>query len=117
GRPGAPAGGARPAGPNAGPAFAARLQARIEKHLTTAPDDRPQLVTLSLRVEADEEELVAGAVRLVLQVHDEQNPLHVCDAALLWTESGREAGHGFGDRARTHASIALRAAADARAVL
>ena len=27
-------------------------------------------------------------VRLVLQVHDEQNPLHVCDAALLWTEPG-----------------------------
>jgi hypothetical protein len=76
---GPPAGGPRPPGPNAGPAFAARLQARIEKHLTTAPDDRPQLVTLSLRVEADEEELVAGAVRLVLQVHDEQNPLHVCD--------------------------------------
>ena len=46
---------------------------------------------ISLRVEADEEELVAGAVRLVLQVHDEQNPLHVCDAALLWTESGRAA--------------------------
>jgi superfamily II DNA or RNA helicase len=112
-----PAGGPRPPGPDAGPAFAARLQARIEKHLATAPDDRPQLVTLSLRVEADEEELVAGAVRLVLQVHDEQNPLHVCDAALLWAESGRESSHGFGDRARTHASIALRAAADAWPVL
>ena len=74
-------------------------------------------MTLSLRVEADEEELVAGAVRLVLQVHDERNPLHVCDAALLWTESGRAASHGFGDRARTHASIALRAAADAWPVL
>ena len=56
-------------------------------------------------------------MRLVLQVHDEQNPLHVCDAALLWTESGRDASHGFGDRARTHASIALRAAADAWPVL
>src|SRR4029450_5468919 len=111
GRPGAPAGGARPAGPNAGPAFAARLQARIEKHLTTVPDHRPQLVTLSLRVEADEEELVAGAVRLVLQVHDEQNPLHVCDAAVLWTADDQD--HGFGDRARTHAAIALRGAAEA----
>jgi superfamily II DNA or RNA helicase len=122
GRPGATgsasaSGGPRPAGPHAGPAFATRLQARLEKHLTTAPDDRPQLVTLSLRVEADEEELVAGAVRLVLQVHDERNPLHLCDAALLWTESGRAASHGFGDRARTHASIALRAAADAWPVL
>ncbi len=97
--------------------FAARLQARIERHLATPPDDRPQLVTLSLRVEADEEELVAGAVRLVLQVHDEQNPLHLCDAAELWTESGRDAAHGFGERARTHAAIALRAAADAWPVL
>lgn len=97
--------------------FAARLQARLDRHRSLAPDDRPHLVTLSLRVEADEEELVAGAVRLVLQVHDEQNPLHVCDAALLWTESGPTAGHGFGDRARTHASIALRAAADAWPVL
>ncbi|MCW2794128.1 MAG: SNF2-related protein, partial [Nocardioides sp.] len=97
--------------------FAARLQARIERHLGGAPDERPQLVTVSLRVEADEEELVAGSVRLVLQVQDERNPLHVCDAALLWTETGREAGHGFGDRARTHASIALRAAADAWPVL
>ncbi|HEU4812359.1 MAG TPA: DEAD/DEAH box helicase, partial [Nocardioides sp.] len=99
------------------PGFAARLQERIERHRSAAPDDRPQLVRLSLRVEADEEELVAGAVRLVLQVHDEQNPLHVCDAALLWTESGREATHGFGERARTHAGIALRAAAEAWPVL
>ena len=99
------------------PAFTARLQARLEQHRTTAPDERPQLVTLSLRVEADEEELVAGAVRLVLQVHDEQNPLHLCDAALLWTEAGPTASHGFGDRARTHASIALRSAADAWPVL
>ncbi len=106
------------AGERAGePAFTARLQARLQQHRTTAPDERPQLVTLSLRVEADEEELVAGAVRLVLQVHDEQNPLHLCDAALLWTESGPTASHGFGDRARTHASIALRSAADAWPVL
>ena len=53
----------------------------------------------------------------MLQVHDERNPLHFADAALLWTESGPEATHGFGDRARTHASIALRAAADAWPVL
>ncbi len=71
---------------------------------------------ISLRVEADEEELVAGSVRLVLQVHDEQNPLHLCDAAVLWT--ARRAGeHGFGDRARTHAAIALRGAAEAWPVL
>ena len=36
---------------------------------------------------------------------------------LLWAESGPEASHGFGDRARTHATIALRGAADAWPVL
>ena len=58
-----------------------------------------------------------ASVRLVLQVHDEQDPLHLCDAAVLWTESGAGASHGFGDRARTHAAIALRAAAEAWPVL
>ncbi|THI98097.1 DEAD/DEAH box helicase, partial [Nocardioides sp.] len=75
----------------------------------------PELVRVSLRVEADEEELVAGTVRVVVQVHDERDPLHVCDAALLWTAD--EGVHGFGPRARIHASIALRAAADAWPVL
>ncbi len=103
----------RPAG-----GYSHRLRGRLEEiERRTRPDDRPQLVTVSLRVEADEEELVAGAVRLVLQVHDARNPLHVCDAALLWTESGPQATHGFGDRARTHATLALRAAADAWPVL
>lgn len=72
--------------------------------------DLPELVRVSLRVEADEEELVAGSVRVVLQVKDERDPLHVCDAAVLWT--GSEEEHGFGPRARIHASIALRGAAD-----
>ncbi len=74
----------------------------------------PELVRVSLRVEADEEELVGGSVRLVLQVHDERDPLHVCDAALLWADDD---AHGFGPRARVHASIALRAAAEVWPVL
>ena len=83
----------------------------------------PQLVRLSLRLEADEDELVAGAVRVVLQAHDERNPLHVCDAAELYAVAGPGAGpghgkgHGFGARASTHASIALRTAAEAWPVL
>jgi superfamily II DNA or RNA helicase len=95
------------------------LQERLARRLAPRPGaaDLPQLVRISLRVEADEEELVAGAVRLVLQVHDEQDPLHLCDAAVLWTEAGADATHGFGDRARTHAAIALRGAADAWPVL
>lgn len=74
----------------------------------------PELVRISLRVEADEEELVAGSVRVVLQVHDERDPLHVCDAALLWAD-GED--RGFGPRARVHASIALRSAAEVWPVL
>ncbi|WP_211357368.1 DEAD/DEAH box helicase [Nocardioides rubriscoriae] len=104
----------RAAGAAAAPGsdFAERLQARIARHRTAAARaDLPQLVRLSLRVEADEEELVAGAVRVVLQVHDEQDPLHLCDAAVLFTADHET--HGFGERARTHASIALRAAAEA----
>ena len=89
-------------------AFSRRLQALVARH-RGEPADLPQLVTLSLRVEADEEELVAGACRLVLQVHDEHDPLHVCDAAALWNDA--PSVHGFGDRARTHASLALREAA------
>ena len=100
-----------------GRGYSPQLQDRLAQRLAAATDDRPQLVRISLRVEADEEELVAGAVRLVLQVHDEQDTLHVCDAAELWAESGPGAAHGFGDRARTHATIALRGAADAWPVL
>ncbi|HXH80892.1 DEAD/DEAH box helicase [Nocardioides sp.] len=99
------------------PDFTRRLQERVARARARSSDDRPQLVTIALRIEADEEELVAGAVRVVLQVHASENAAHVCDAAILWTESGPEASHGFGDRARTHASIALRAAADAWPVL
>ncbi|ABL79683.1 MULTISPECIES: DEAD/DEAH box helicase [unclassified Nocardioides] len=97
------------------PTFEERLQARLARHQRVDARALPQLVTISLRVEADEEELVAGAVRLVAQAHDEQNPLHLCDLALLWTGTPQE--HGFGERARTHATIALRAAADAWPVL
>jgi superfamily II DNA or RNA helicase len=96
------------------PRFEQRLRERLSRYAEPRPD-LPQLVRISLRVEADEDELVAGSVRLVLQVHDEQNPLHLCDAAVLWTADERE--HGFGDRARTHAAIALRGAAEAWPVL
>jgi superfamily II DNA or RNA helicase len=96
--------------------FQDRLRARLARHVS-APADAglPQLVSVSLRVEADEEELVGGAIRLVPQVHDDRDPLHVVDAARLWQETWAE--HGFGDRARTHALVALRGAAEAWPVL
>ncbi|KRB78378.1 helicase [Nocardioides sp. Root190] len=120
----------RPSGPSDGATggdvprapddFAARVRRRLAERTAaeeaaarrTRPSvtELPELVRISLRVEADEEELIAGAVRVILQVHDERDPLHVCDAALLWT-TGEET-HGFGERARVHASIALRSAAD-----
>ncbi len=111
-----------PSRPASGPGrlpFHERLERRLRRHdpeaRREAERDLAQLVRLSLRIEADEEELVAGAVRVVPQVHDEQDPMRVCDAALLWTGEGVD--HGFGERARTHAGIALRSAADAWPVL
>ncbi len=97
--------------------FSDQLQQRIARIRSRGRDDRPHLVSVSFRIEADEEELVAGAVRLVFQVHAVDNAAHMADASELWAETGPEAGHGFGERARTHASIALRAAADAWPVL
>jgi superfamily II DNA or RNA helicase len=102
----------RPRGDTDG--FSLRLRDLVERR-RREPADLPHLVTLSLRVEADEEELVAGACRLVLQVHDERDPLHVRDAASLWHDPSSV--HGFGDRARTHTAIALRDAAAAWPVL
>jgi superfamily II DNA or RNA helicase len=88
-------------------AFSRRLRTLVERHRDES--SLPQLVTLSLRIEADEEELIGGSCRMVLQVHAEQDPVHVRDAVDLWQDP--PSVHGFGDRARTHATIALRAAA------
>ena len=97
--------------------FSDQLQQRIARIRSRGRDDRPQLVSISFRIEADEEELVAGAVRLVLQVHAVDNAGHMADASELWADAGPDAAHGFGERARTHAAIALRSAADAWPVL
>jgi superfamily II DNA or RNA helicase len=98
-------------------AFSDQLQQRIARIRARGRDERPHLVSISFRIEADEEELVAGAVRLVLQVHAVDNAAHVADASELWADPGPDAAHGFGERARTHAAIALRSAADAWPVL
>ena len=113
---GCPAG--RPAPrPSSPDDFSDQLQQRIARIRSRGRDDRPHLVSISFRIEADEEELVAGAVRLVLQVHAVDNAAHMADASELWAEAGPDAAHGFGERARTHAAIALRSAADAWPVL
>ncbi|GAB7007555.1 DEAD/DEAH box helicase [Nocardioides sp. AN3] len=89
-----------------------RLQERLHRHraaveLPGAPDE----VSISLRVEADEESLTDGVLRVVLQVHDESNLLHVADASALWRDEPRE--HGFGPRTRSQ--VAMRLADAARA--
>ena len=81
-------------------------------------DDLPHLVSISFRVEADEEELVAGALRLVAagarrrQRRPPRRRRRRCGPSAV-----RRPSHGFGERARTHAAIALRSAADAWPVL
>jgi len=101
-----------------GRSFTDRIAARLAEHRDRGTAEEPaQLVRLSVRVEADEEELVAGSVRLVLQVHDERNPLRIVDAAVLFTDPEEALARGFGGRARTHAAIALRGAAEAWPVL
>ncbi|WP_240770288.1 DEAD/DEAH box helicase [Nocardioides sp. GY 10127] len=99
--------------PGPSPDFQRRLADRLARHRHAG--SLPTLVTLSLRVEADEEDLGAGSVRLVPQVADEQDPLHLADASALWLDDPDE--HGFGDRARVHATAALRGAAAAWPVL
>ncbi|WP_370250309.1 DEAD/DEAH box helicase [Nocardioides sp.] len=110
-------------------AFAARLQQRVERQRDRAaagrdPDaldrprrasDLPHLVRLALRIEAEEEDLRAGRVRLVVQVHDETRAWHFCDAAALWADDPAEVG--FGERARLHTTLAVRRAAEAWSVL
>ena len=71
--------------------FSDQLQQRIARIRARGRDDRPQLVSISFRIEADEEELVAGAVRLVMQVHAVDNAAHVADASELWADAGPEA--------------------------
>ncbi|TQL66217.1 SNF2 family DNA or RNA helicase [Nocardioides albertanoniae] len=98
-------------------AFRESLQTRLSRYRTDegpVTAALPSLVRLSLRVEAPEEDLLAGALTLVPQVHDEADPLHVADADRLWDEAD---DHGFGPRARTHAQVALRGAAEAWPVL
>lgn len=98
-------------------AFRESLQTRLARYRTDegpVTATLPSLVRLSFRVEAPEEDLLAGSLTLVPQVHDETDPLHVADAARLWDE---EDEHGFGPRARTHAQVALRGAAEAWPVL
>ena len=99
---------ARPAPTTSPDDFSDQLQQRIARIRARGRDDRPHLVSVSFRIEADEEELVAGAVRLVVQVHAVDNAAHVADAVELWADTGPDAAHGFGERARTHAAIALR---------
>ena len=98
------------------PTFEQRLQARLARHQRHDPRDLPQLVThlaagRGRRGGAGRGRRTPGAAgRTTSRTRSTSATL-----ALLWTDTPDE--HGFGDRARTHATIALRAAADAWPVL
>ncbi|MDQ6642787.1 MAG: DEAD/DEAH box helicase [Actinomycetota bacterium] len=72
----------------------------------------PDQVSLSLRVEAPEEQLADGLVSLVLQVHDRADTSHVADAGALWLGVAG-ADHGFSPRARLSVGVELRRVAAA----
>ena len=96
--------------------LAERLARTAADH--TADADLPAEVFLSLRVEAPEEQLVAGTLSIVPQVHELDVATHVADAADLWLETAEgPAGHGFSRKARVSASVAMRKAAVAWPVL
>lgn len=88
-----------------------RLERRILHEHEAPPGEIPDEVSVSLRVEAEEESLTEGVLRVVLQVHDEANPLHVADASVLWRDDPR--GHGFGPRTRSQVAMRLADAASA----
>ncbi|MCX6394972.1 MAG: DEAD/DEAH box helicase [Propionibacteriales bacterium] len=108
---GAVAGGSAPSTAPTKPSLAQRLARTAAEH--TADQDLPAEVFLSLRVEAPEEQLEAGTLSVVPQVHELDVATHVADAADLWLTDG----HGFSRRARVSASVAMRRAAAAWPVL
>lgn len=81
-------------------------------------EDLPWEVFVSLRVEAPEEQLEAGTLSVVPQVHEREVATNVVDASALWIgDQTGESGHGFSRKARVGASVALRKAAEAWPVL
>ncbi|MFI2708138.1 SNF2 helicase-associated domain-containing protein, partial [Nocardioides sp. CER28] len=94
-----------PTTPTTQRSMAERLRERLDRQRVIVPDDAPAEVSISLRVEADEESLTEGVLRVVLQVHDEANPLHLADAAVLWRDDPRE--HGFGPQTRSQVARRL----------
>ena len=79
--------------------------------LGAGADGLPVAVGVAFRVEADEGDLVSGSVRLVAQVHDESDPLHIVDAERLWSASPEDIG--FGEGARSNVLVQLQVAANA----
>ncbi|UDY23366.1 DEAD/DEAH box helicase [Nocardioides sp. Kera G14] len=86
-----------------------------QRRSETVDDGLPAEISLSIRIEADEESLTEGVLRAVLQVHDEANPLHFADASVLWHDDPRI--HHFGPRTRQQISLRLAEATRAWAPL
>ncbi len=105
--------------PSTSPTIASgSLADRLATRVAGAADPLPAEIYLSLRVEAPDEQLEAGTLSVVAQVHELEVATHVVDAAELWlAEPAGPGGHGFSPRARVAASVALRRAAQAWPVL
>jgi len=91
------------------------LAERLEQR--GADDDLPGEVSVSLRIEAPDEQLAGGHLTVVPQVHELDVATHVVDAEQLWLDQESAGGHGFSRRARVSAGVALRRAAQAWPVL
>ncbi|MFL6155805.1 MAG: DEAD/DEAH box helicase [Marmoricola sp.] len=97
------------------PSLAERLARQSQR---SAEDQLPSEVFVSLRIEAPEEQLEAGTLSVVPQVHELEVATHVADAGDLWLdEPGTSGDHGFSRAARVSASVALQRAARAWPVL
>jgi superfamily II DNA or RNA helicase len=96
-----------------GSATSGSLEDRLAGH--RADEELPAEVHLSLRIEAPDEQLAAGRLIVVPQVHEVDVVTHVVDAERLWLDLGSD--HGFARRARVNAGVLLRRAAQAWPVL
>lgn len=92
---------------------AVRRPVTRRRRVATGEAPRVHQVAITLRVEADDEDLLEGRVRIVPQVHDAGDHTVVTDAALLWVGEAP----AFSGQARIDAATRLRRAAQVWAPL
>jgi superfamily II DNA or RNA helicase len=93
--------------PRGAPAAVRRPLTRTRRRVDSGEAPRVHQVALTLRIEADDEDLLEGRVRVVPQVHDASDHTVVAEAALLWVGEAP----AFSAQARIDAATRLRKAA------